>query len=237
YKFLSLFSKYKFIYEEVSRDNLLLDGSFCSDDTHTIQIYNGKECFDYKSVCPKFIKYMIKIKEKYGKITPESYKYLYYWMHQNFLTFKGNDCNAFAFYKILLNNYCKNGNWEQWKTHISEMKYDEFERHNNLMHLYDIFHNFITPKDKEENIKCIKANECVKQYDEYIEPCFGGVRSNYCDELKNFKEDYEKLIAELTCENITRILTSPEGISKAYITTISVVTILIVPIILYFLYK
>ncbi|KMZ96163.1 hypothetical protein PVNG_05809 [Plasmodium vivax North Korean] len=180
---------------------------------------------------------MNKIKAKHAKITPECDKYLYYLIQGELLTVQSNGCNAFSFYKILLENYCKNGVWEQCTKYINEMKYEVFERHNNLMHLYDIFQNIINPNDKEESTKCNKAKESVKEYDNYIKPCFGGVSSNYCNELKNFKEDYEKVITEVPCDNVKKILTSPEAISKAYITTISVVSILIVPIILYFLYK
>ncbi|SCO70968.1 VIR protein [Plasmodium vivax] len=237
YKFLSSFSKYKSIYDEIINDDSSFVNGFCSDDSHTLQSDYGEECFGFKLVCPTIFKYMNKIKEDYAAITPECDKYLYYWIHKDFLTVKRNGCNAFSFYKIFLNAYCIYEDWDQCTKYINEMKYEVFERHNNLMHLYDIFQIFKNEEDQEGSSKCNKANECVKQYDIYIKPCFGGVKSSYCDELKNFKEDYEKLIAEITCENVTKILTSPEAISKAYITTISVVSILIVSIILYFLYK
>ncbi|KMZ95077.1 hypothetical protein PVMG_05604 [Plasmodium vivax Mauritania I] len=237
YKFLSSFQKYKSIYDEIKSDDSSVDGGFCSDDTNTLRGDNREKCINYKLLCTRVFKYMNKIKDKHEKITPECDKHLYYWIQEELLAVQSNGCNAFSFYKILLEYYCKNSNWEQCKTHISEMKYDVYQRHNNLMYLYYIFQIFKNDEDKEGSSKCNKANVCVKQYDEYIEPCYGGVSSNYCDELKNFKEDYEKLIAEVQCDNVTKILTSPEGISKAYISTISVVSILIVSIILYFLYK
>ncbi|VUZ93663.1 PIR protein [Plasmodium vivax] len=237
YKFLSLFQKYKSIYDEIKSDDSSVDYGFCSDDTNTLRGDNREKCINYKLLCTRVFKYMNKIKDKHKKITPECDKHLYYWIQEELLPVQSNGCNAFSFYKILLENYCKNGVWEQCKSHISEMKYEVFERHNNLMHLYDIFQNIINPNDKEESTKCNKAKESVKEYDNYIKPCFGGVSSNYCNELKNFKEDYEKVITEVPCDNVKKILTSPEGISKAFITTISVVSILIVSIILYFLYK
>ncbi|KMZ96409.1 hypothetical protein PVNG_05871 [Plasmodium vivax North Korean] len=197
YKFLSSFQKYKSIYDEIKSDNSSVDGGFCSDDTNTLRGDNNEKCFNYESVCPEVFKYMNKIKTQYGSITPDCDKYLYYWIQGKYLSNQSNGCKAFSFYKILLENYCKNEDRDQCTKYINEMKYEVFERHNNLMHLYDIFQIFKNEEDQGESTKCYKANGYVNAYNKYIEPCFGGVRSNYCDELKNFKEDYEKLIAEV----------------------------------------
>ncbi|CAG9479592.1 unnamed protein product [Plasmodium vivax] len=236
-KFLQPYQQYKAFYDNASIQTQDFSEGYCSDINTELEpsAFNG--CINVKSVCKIIVKYMFKLKGKDHNTITEGCKYLYYFIYDKLLENKCNNSNEYSLFQILLKYSCSKVKWDRCGDFIKSMYKDLFDKHNNLIHLYGIFKELQSLDDTTSSEYCSKAFNCVKEYDRYIQPCFGGVSNNYCHELKKFKGEYEQIMKDVMCGNVPNILTSAEGISVASIISFHIITMLIVSVILYFVYK
>ncbi|KMZ96053.1 hypothetical protein PVNG_05942 [Plasmodium vivax North Korean] len=132
-------------------------------------------------------------------------------MYDKYIENQSSGCNMLEFYKASLKSYCENGDWEECNNFVEQIDVHLFEKYNNLIVLCEKFDKLINSGDNEEPNKCAYAKKCFQLYEKYIQECLGGVNNYYCNELKNFKHDYETKIKELSCTNVPTILTSAES--------------------------
>ncbi|KMZ83447.1 hypothetical protein PVBG_06406 [Plasmodium vivax Brazil I] len=154
-------------------------------------------------------------------------------MYDKYIENQSSGCNMLEFYKASLKSYCENGDWEECNNFVEQIDVHLFEKYNNLIVLCEQFDKLINSGDNEEPNKCAYAKKCVELYEKYIKECLGGVNNYYCNELKNFKHDYEKKIKELTCADIATILTSSESTDLA---SIIIVPVIIIPALCFIYY-
>ncbi|VVA00147.1 PIR protein [Plasmodium vivax] len=202
-------SEYKEIFHD-STSNYQIFTSYCSNYKSYLQDSDENKCSSLESECSIICKYINLLEQNHAISISEGCKFLYYMMYDKYIENQSSGCNMLEFYKASLKSYCENGDWEECNNFVEQIDVHLFEKYNNLIVLCEQFDKLINSGDNEEPNKCGYAKKCVELYEKYIKECLGGVNNYYCNELKNFKHDYEKKIKELTCADIATILTSSE---------------------------
>ncbi|SCO65754.1 VIR protein [Plasmodium vivax] len=237
-KFLHPYQLYNDLYTNDSGQTEDFSEEYCSDINTELKRSGFNGCKNVESVCKIIVKYMFKLKGKDHNIITEGCKYLYYFIYDKLKECNCNNSNEYSLFQSLLKISCSEVEWDGCNDYINNIMYkDLFHKHNNLIYLYEIFKELKDVEDSTSSDNCNKAMKCVKEYDQYIAPCFGGVSSNYCHELKKFKGEYEQIIKNVMCDNVPKILKPVEGISIVSIILFHIITMLIVSVILYFVYK
>ncbi|CAG9479596.1 unnamed protein product [Plasmodium vivax] len=230
-KFLSLWTQYNNIFEECAIGANTETYTHCSNYTELFKDIDHNSCFDLENACPIITKYIKQLEESSENVT-EGCIYLYYYMHGKFIVNKSS-CNILAIYKKLLQAYCDANAGKKCNDLLAHINNYDFVKMKELM---DVHISFFHRTFKEIN-NCGYAKDCAVLYEQYIKDCYGFVNSYYCNELKNFKYDYEDKMKEAKCPGVPNILTSAEVIDLQYFVVIPVSTILVISIIAFILCK
>ncbi|SCA60299.1 VIR protein [Plasmodium vivax] len=204
------FKQYKEIFDDIRDANDLL-GNYCSNYKSNLPNSQDNECSNLNPKCLIVSKYINRLEANHGINISEGCKFLYNMMYDKYIKNDHPRCNMLAFYKASLQDYCVNGDWGDCKDFLEKIDSYPFDKYNNLMNLYNHFDKLVKSEDEGEPSECSSAGVCVDLYENYIQECFGGVNNYYCNELKNFKHDYETKIKELSCPGVATILTSAES--------------------------
>ncbi|KMZ81965.1 hypothetical protein PVIIG_03771 [Plasmodium vivax India VII] len=189
-------------------------------------------CSNLNNACPIVTKYIKQLEESSENVT-EGCMYLYYFMHGKFIDNKSS-CNILAIYKKLLQAYCDANAGKKCNDLLAHINNYDFEKMKELMDLHGSFFN---KKFEQDSNDCESVKKGAELYEQYIKDCYGFVNSYYCNELKNFKYDYEDKIKEVICTGAPNILTSAEVIDLQYFVVIPVSTILVICLISFILCK
>ncbi|KMZ77364.1 hypothetical protein PVIIG_06463 [Plasmodium vivax India VII] len=204
------FKQYKEIFDDI-RDDSVTIGYYCSKYKSNLQNSQDNPCSNLESKCLIVSMYISKLEELHPNTMIEGCIFLYYMMYDKYIKKNSFGCDMLAFYKASLQDYCVNVDWEECNNFVEQIDVHRFEKYNNLIVFYENFDKLVKSGDDGESNKCSSAGECVQLYEKYIQECLGGVNNYYCNELKNFKHDYETKIKELSCTNVPTILTSAES--------------------------
>ncbi|KMZ83398.1 hypothetical protein PVBG_06040 [Plasmodium vivax Brazil I] len=103
--------------------------------------------------------------------------------------------------------------------------------------MYKNFYDFKKDKEESGKDKCSYADKCFRLYNKNIEVCKAGSDYDFCYELDNFRNEYNKYMKEnIQCEDSLKILPSYRTYDTVVITTIPCV-IIFVACLFFFLYK
>ncbi|KMZ87987.1 hypothetical protein PVBG_02447 [Plasmodium vivax Brazil I] len=230
-KFLSLFTQYNHIFEKCAIGANTETYTHCSNYTELFKDIDHNSCSDLENACPIVSKY-IKQLEEYSEKNIEVYIYLYYYMYGKFVKNKDN-CNILEIYKKLLKVYCESDEGKKCNDLLSHINNYDFVKMKKLMDQHSSFFD----RTYKDDSNCEYAKECAELYEQYIKDCYGFVNSYYCNELKNFKYDYENKMKEAKCPNVPKILTSAEVIDLQYFVVTPVSTMLVICLISFILCK
>ncbi|GAW84121.1 variable surface protein [Plasmodium gonderi] len=193
----------------------------------------------FKEICAQTFSYLNDI-ELYNhgknKLKEAHCVYLYYWLYDKY---KGKkDSNEI---KNLYNKLINVNNTEQDR---------RCENHNNisisddeiskLKDIYKIYKNIdkLNGQDtcSQENSKY--AQECANIYKQNVESCRQHNKTYFCKELIKIKEQYEKVILNLNCNNDTpKTLPSFQRNNTTVLTLVPVALTILISFFLYVLYK
>ncbi|KNA01271.1 hypothetical protein PVNG_04909 [Plasmodium vivax North Korean] len=230
-KFQSLYEKYDHIFEICAKDDNIETYSHCSDYEQMFKGIDHNGCSNLNKACPIITKYIKQLEESSENVT-EGCIYLYYYMHGKFIVNKSS-CNILAIYKKLLQAYCDANAGKKCNDLLAHINNYDFVKMKKLMDQHSSFFD----RTYKDDSNCEYAKECAESYEQYIKDCYGFVNSYYCNELKNFKYDYEDKMKEAKCPGVPNILTSAEVIDLQYFVVIPVSTILVICFISFILCK
>ncbi|GAW83984.1 variable surface protein [Plasmodium gonderi] len=200
--------------------------------------------------CMKALSFASRIKPnyniEYGYWEEANCFFLYYWLHNEF---NANGISQYTsnIYKALFNALHKNSNnicrYYKYKVILEE----EFTKLNNL---YDIYKKIQCIENSCSTCKnkCDCINECSNKYESYNKTCNSSRECSYCEALNNIKNEFINLQKlnhdcfnvkhkELHSKKIERKNITSTRISKRKTAIISTILILIIPALLFIIYK
>ncbi|CAG9473049.1 unnamed protein product [Plasmodium vivax] len=231
YDSLSLCGEYKSKINYYSAvDNPLYD-NWC-DDIFTL--YNRYSNFKERHTCRQVMHYLSFISSHYiSTYGANGCKFLYYWINNYLLDKKENYDESFKLYKKFVDIHEKNIS----DPHICN-RYTEdtnkitLEKTAKLTELYDTINN------DNKIFDCVCAKKCSDLYIEYVKECNNNYDHDYCRELENFKQKYDKNMASLgTCIDIPNILPSAIKHELHLIIIIPMIILTVLSFLIFALYK
>ncbi|SBS99503.1 PIR Superfamily Protein, partial [Plasmodium malariae] len=195
----------------------------------------GKTCAEVSGNVPNFTEacqeigvYLMKIQKDYFPERIRRCKYLNYWINNNEKYNKPSSWfDEYNKFSSKLGHIC-----EQYIKQIDKTTLTKF---NELYDLYEKFNNFIK-NVATQSVNCQSAQGCYDLYIRYYIECEESNSNEFCEELNNFREAYNKQMINVTaCPNVPRILEPKKNyVIFASLTTL---TVLIATFTLFLLYK
>nr|CAB96691.1 vir2 [Plasmodium vivax] len=163
--------------------------------------------------------------------------YLYLWLYDKELKNVKNKGKHIDLYNNLLELCFEYISYNIGTIYQSNVRADNFEI---LKNLYDLYYKFDKIKyDNDcENTKYKCAKNCFDLYKEYIEDCNKKFNDDFCNELENFRNQFNRYISsEPECKDKDLYIPKNTYTRKSVIPLISLVTVLSVPTFFFILYK
>ncbi|SBT85603.1 PIR protein [Plasmodium malariae] len=201
----------------------------------TTELNPGSKCAtilkhdnDFTEPCQEIGAYLMKIQKDYFSERIRRCKYLNYWINNkekyNKLSSWFNGYNEFS---SKLGHIC-----EQYIKQIDKTTLTKF---NELYDLYEKFNNFIK-NVATQSVNCQSAQGCYDLYIRYYIECEESNSNEFCEELNNFREAYNKQMINVTaCPNVPRILEPKKN--YVFFASLTTLTVLIATFTLFLLYK
>ncbi|SBS80941.1 PIR Superfamily Protein [Plasmodium ovale curtisi] len=233
YNFVNFFLEYKKNIEVIDGSDKEIYGHSCSD-------VNSDYVKDYAEVtntCIKGMKYLHHIKCYSPNDDADRCKYLHYFLDSDSLEKKKTSDRILSFYNELLRIYEIGEDPHICKTYIDEINNFIPEKAEKFIELYKTLYNTSSPS-KNYKEDCHSLMNSATLYNNYIQICHDDYDYNFCYELENFKDTYEKTVKTLNCgDNVPNTL--PSGIinNVTVIALIPIAITLILPFILFILHK
>ncbi|GAW84220.1 variable surface protein [Plasmodium gonderi] len=252
------FSQYKLVkYFREHNDNL--------EKNHSILNLDYKHCLPSGSIgankyingkfsedkCKKALLFASKIKADYN--SDDAYSkadcfYLYYWLYKEFKS-NGISQHTQSFYTKLFNIVSSNNgnnicNYYKNKP-ISE---NVFKDVSNLYEMYNNLYYINNPNVPSVKSKCDCINECSAKYEINLKKCESNNNSTFCTVLEDIKNEYNNIqnltdicnnveCKKLPCRKNDSIQLYIPRNSKSKTSIISTIIILIIPALLFIIYK
>ncbi|SCA83656.1 Plasmodium vivax Vir protein, putative [Plasmodium vivax] len=228
--------------------------SSCEELRNEIQGYSQDEshlydewCNDIKSQYEKYIdlnnKYTCqRVMYILNSISTESTsvynddpcKYLYYWIYKDLLQKNANNDMALEMYRSILRIYIENYDVDDkhiCKNYIYEDKDMILKKSAKLTKLYDTFNNNSIKCD------CACAKNCSELYNMFVEECHKDYDYDFCGELENFKQLYDKNMINIGKCQAPNILPSALKNELHLIIIIPMIILTILSFLVFALYK
>ncbi|KMZ95378.1 hypothetical protein PVMG_04728 [Plasmodium vivax Mauritania I] len=197
-------------------------------------IFEGHNNFNegkYKNVCKVTLYYITDLISNNRNIV-HGCKYLYNRLSDELIETVQNSTGHFTFYKTLLKEYCNIQDClEIIKNNIEDFSKPVFENHKNLVELYNNLQKI------HHSAKCDGAREFVHLYEDKLVECIGVTNDDFCDELDRFKQDYENVMRNKSCDDVPKHLPSIHGHNTLFSIIIPVSVTLFTSIVLFIMYK
>ncbi|VUZ99732.1 PIR protein [Plasmodium vivax] len=193
----------------------------------------------FKLNCNKSLNYLQKLENREHTDIKQAQGtlYLYLWLYDKELKNVAYKGNSIDIYMKLLNLCFFNLHNNILTIYQSKVRTENFEI---LKNLYDLYYKFDKIEHdnecKETKYEC--AKECVKLYKECIEICNQKYNVDYCNELENFRNEFNKYISsENQCKDKDLYIPSNIFASKSVILLIPLVSLLVLSTFFFILYK
>ncbi|SBT58932.1 PIR Superfamily Protein [Plasmodium ovale wallikeri] len=164
-------------------------------------------------------------------------KYIYYWLYNEAESGKLSVSNATELYLKLM-EILDSVDLEYYKSKINIISYDIFENVKSIYELYDNLNGFKTDKTEPITNRCHYVETCFNSYMKYEEECSQNHSNALCNEMENFRSEYNKYMKEISaCGQDKQMLPSFKSHNIAVIVLIPLFIILVIVFLLYYLYK
>ncbi|KNA00918.1 hypothetical protein PVNG_05348 [Plasmodium vivax North Korean] len=234
--FSVFFNKYKPIFDSNSSES---DESYDSECTTLFSTYS-RNTDSFKPDCIKCMNYLKHLDDFDDQECHErGIIYLYLWLYYYEVRNKINGENTLENMKKLMNLFETHHKRERnihnvYNNHIERVLNNEL---NDLFYLYEKFDNFKKKKNCLDNI-CKCGQDCIQRYKSSIEKCGSNSNMYFCNELENFRNQYnEYRLTEKDCPEVDLYLPPYKKYSTSVIILISFITISVLSSLLFILYK
>ncbi|SBT73380.1 PIR protein [Plasmodium ovale] len=234
YNFVSTLDAYKAMFGSGITDESPLTSekckSSCIGDLNNISLNND---------CNKAVHYLTKLKENSHLSRQSSCIYLYYWIYKDVLhkNETPNDTEkVYKSFKSVYEEYQDDSEaCEIYTEYINKYIFDKIEKLIELHENFDTFQSSPNPTKEED---CIYAKTCYEKYNLHADEFCKDGWNEFCDELYNFKERYDKGMKSITTcgEDIPKTLPSLIG-NSTFVFLVPFVMVFLMPLILFILYK
>ncbi|SBS94831.1 PIR Superfamily Protein [Plasmodium ovale curtisi] len=234
YPYISLFSEYLANFNEET------SGS-STDDTYSQYCYDfHRNKFgsnqNFLSSCNKVAKYLKHLNKT--EFTTDRFKRC---KHLNYLLNSNKEYNTIPNYNTstLINAYEELTNKIKHPCyyHIKKINENTLRKLKEINNMYEYFNKVKNSSTSCSNDCCSHASSCTKIYDSYITNCSVDSTDHLCNELVNFKSEYDNLMQSIECQGVSRILTPPKEHYSSITILIPLIIILVISISSFIFYK
>ncbi|SBT58497.1 PIR Superfamily Protein [Plasmodium ovale wallikeri] len=235
YKCVDSFSSYRNTLEDISTEDISTDANNCTIGEDLLLV-DGES---FTKNCEKAIQYLGHLKSNNtANYIAQGCIYFFYWIYYDVIGEKKSGSNTFKIYNILNDAYDSiDPDSHVCEAYIENIRDDIFLK---LKDLYDLRDNLKKFKEKStptEGNYCTYAKNCIPIYKQHLNNCHSGINRNFCNELENFRTEYNECIKkEILCKDELDELPSTKKYDIVVI-LIPFVIILIKSFILFLLYK
>ncbi|KMZ87221.1 hypothetical protein PVBG_04006 [Plasmodium vivax Brazil I] len=209
YKYVKCFPEYdSYFVDATKEDNGSFKGYCSSHITNdlTSSTYNS----DHLIVsCVSFVQFLTSLSKKPSNDEVHGYLYLYYWLYHAVLSKDKSTYNTFTLFETFSKAYKQHKKDAQINLdYVKNITNDVFLNIQTLAVLYENLKKF---KNNEfcNNDKCKCSHNIVNLYTKYIDDCRKGVNTEFCNELDNFRNMYNKHMEKPNeCDEVQKILPS-----------------------------
>ncbi|SCA82148.1 VIR protein [Plasmodium vivax] len=208
----------------------------CSIEINNLNHYRDK--FN-QEICKKATHYLGEIEKNKNvpQYIEDGCKYFFYWLQVEVLKDETLGSKILMFYQEVLNEYEKTASNEEFPKYLNIINEHDIQNFIDIVDMYKNFYDFKKDKEESGKDKCSYADKCFRLYNKNIEVCKAGSDYDFCYELDNFRNEYNKYMKEnIQCEDSLKILPSYRTYDTVVITTIPCV-IIFVACLFFFLYK
>ncbi|CAI7723137.1 hypothetical protein PVPAM_140005600 [Plasmodium vivax] len=189
--------------------------------------------------CYKSLNYLDDLEEKEHSYVRKAHGtlYLYLWLYDKELKNVIYTGEHIELYKKMLELCFEYISYNIGTIYQSNVRADNFEI---LKNLYDLYYKFDKIKyDNDcENTKYKCAINCFDLYKEYIEDCNKKFNDDFCNELENFRNQFNRYISsEPECKDKDLYIPKNTYARKSVVPLTSLVTVLSLPTFFFILYK
>ncbi|GAW84197.1 variable surface protein [Plasmodium gonderi] len=199
--------------------------------------------------CKKALTFASKIKDEYYNFgyAQEDCLYLYYWLYNEFKAYNMSQ-HTFDIYFQLINAVHGPNNMKCRYYRYTSISEIEIQLLDDLYGMYTNLHYIETSSYPSGKIKCNCITECSDKYEVYHEKCKSNNTSSFCRALDDIKNKYNKMpnltdgcdnikCKMLPCDSNENIRLPSPKIKKSITAILSTILILIIPILLFIIYK
>ncbi|CAI7722535.1 PIR protein [Plasmodium vivax] len=209
YKYVKCFPEYdSYFVDATKEDNGSFKGYCSSHITNdlTSSTYNNGYLIE---PCVKFVQFLTLLSEKHSDDKVHGCIYLYYWLYHDVLSKNESTYNTITLFETFAKAYMQHKNDAQiYLDYVKNITNDVFINIQKLAVLYDNLENFKNNMSCDSN-KCNCAHNIVDLYTKYIDDCRKGVNTEFCNELDNFRNMYNKHMEKPNeCDEVQKILPS-----------------------------
>ncbi|SBT83435.1 PIR protein [Plasmodium ovale] len=168
----------------------------------------------------------------------EGCKYLSFRLNIELQKITNPELDTLGSYQKLINQFNSvDSKLNVCQKHIEHFSNDVLENLKRLNVLHEKFHQ-LKNKEKCNGDICVCAKNFYDSYMSYKDSCDYNRNNAFCKELGNFKEPYDEKLSTLMCDDkAPRLLPSIKVNDQTSIILMLVVAIIIIPIIIFILYK
>ncbi|KMZ82417.1 hypothetical protein PVIIG_06125 [Plasmodium vivax India VII] len=165
-------------------------------------------------------------------------KYFLYWLYYVVLHKNLDNKKILKIYNDVLTAYIYGSAKENFKNYVSFFSERTIENLIKLTEMYDYFYKFKEEKITHGDVKCNHARKCVDLYEKNIKVCEEGNDNDFCYELDNLKESYDKYLkSNAVCPDLPKTLESYRVYNTAAIIITPFSILLVISLSIFFLYK
>ncbi|SBT58677.1 PIR Superfamily Protein [Plasmodium ovale wallikeri] len=234
YNIANSYTKYKEQLDTFKRDGKPIYMGEC-DSFVNEHITNAEQ--DASMICKTVMKFLNLLKEESESYKIEGSKYLFYWLHNDVLNGKLAIGNTLILYKELYRRYNDEDKLNILNIYINQMNDNTSDKLVKLIGIYDILKNF-----DNSYKETLKKKECtcysIDSFSRYVDECRKVYDNDFCDELKNFRNQYNFFIQNIIqCRGDQYLLPPVDNFDIVSTILVSLFLILSTSLILPLLYK
>ncbi|KMZ82461.1 hypothetical protein PVIIG_06195 [Plasmodium vivax India VII] len=237
YNFAAKIEEYQKIFDKTNDKGTAGDSPLnCSFEINNFKQYTDKFT---EEICKKSTYYLgeIEIKTNEPQYIIDGCKYFCYWLQVEVLKDETLYSNILKLYQDVLKAYEYGTSNAELLNYLNIFSEHHIKNFRDMVNMYKNFYNFKNNRVENGKDNCYFANECVSLYEKNIKVCKAGSDYDFCDELDNFRDEYNKYMKQNDqCKDLQKILPSYRTYDPIVITSIPCVIIL-VSCCIFFLYK
>ncbi|SBT52029.1 PIR Superfamily Protein [Plasmodium ovale wallikeri] len=234
YPYISLFQKYLDNFNEVISGSVTNDAytQYC-DNFYRTKFGNNE---NFLSSCKKVAKYLNHLNK--GELTAERFNRC---KHLNYLLNSNEEYNTIPNYNTshLIDAYeelTKKINHACFY-HIKKINEDTLRKLKDINNMHEYFNKIKDNSTSCSTECCSHASSCTKIYDSYITNCSVASTDHLCNELVNFKSEYDNIMQSIECQGVSKILTPPKEQYSSVTLLIPLIIILVISVFSFIFYK